>query len=68
MGSIVNGVFRSHGMIVFAHIPVLLACFSRKAFNTASGFEPDWPALLVTVASLERSYGERKNIKERDFE
>ena len=41
MGSIVQGVFRSHGMIVFAHIPALLACFSRKAFNTASGFEPD---------------------------
>jgi len=46
-----------------AHIPVLLACFSLKAFNTASGEEPDWLALLVTVASLVRSYGLQQNIQ-----
>ena len=42
-------------------IPVLLACFSRKALSTASGDDPDWLLLLVTEASLVRSCDRHNN-------
>ena len=48
-------------------IPVLLACFSRKALSTASGDDPDWLLLLVTAASLVRSCDRHNDINKRIY-